>query len=575
MRQTTFATIVFSLTLIATTVSSVQPSAPPLLKQERIGAPAINLTAAELATLGDPLFELVFRENAAATALSQIEPLIQPDAQKRHTFVVDENIVDPRRRQQRRAVLTFTGSNRGIVLDSNVMLSVTFSSEDFPDEPSFIEAWGWDNQRSRYNYYKLDREGTPDQRRTWKFRNTSADADLLSPGDRAGTCLRCHINGAPVMKELSFPWNNWHSPAASSNTTYLTAASPAGVRWPVTANPHLAAALSGAEDLEVGGVLPAITQFNTRRLNAQLTRSDVDGNIALTNGRATVVGARRLLRPLFLTTEVNLISAKQRSGLHPLPAISTTGPAQDVLVPPSFFLNANILAGGTPAQYKGLGLVNALQLGQVARLSPAEYTKLVVESRLQLAGKEPGDAEFAWFGPEPSHVDNDFIDRLLRRGVITPAFAASVLGVDLETPVFSEKRASLLHFIPDSFTFPMPATPLASDDLRSTVMRQVAATNPAPGSPEQEFLDNLRDADPVARLRTRIDAYAARIKAALQQPSTRPTELTRLFQALNDRRIRMLQDAFLGVLDETGDRLLPLPPLSRPPITGSGGQVIR
>jgi hypothetical protein len=455
------------------------------------------------------------------------------------------------------------------------MLSVTFSSETFPDRPRFIEAWGWDNQRSRYNYYKLDQTGTPDQRPTWKLRATSIDADLLSAADRSGTCLQCHVNGAPVMKELAFPWNNWHSPAASSNTAYLTAVAPAAVRWPVSTDTHLAPPrLSGAENLEVGGILPAITQFNTRRLNAHLTRTDTDGNIDVREGRITVIGARRLLRPLFVTTEVNLISARQRSGLHPLPSISTVGPSQDVVLPSSFFLNANILAGGTPAQYKGLGLTNAAQLGDIARVSPAEYKRLVLNTKLQLAGREPGDAEFAWFVPEPSHVDNDFIDRLLRRGVITPAFAAAALLVDLETPVFSDRRASLLHFVPNTFSFPASPAPAGGvDELRNAVIAEIVARTPTEGSPELSFLEHLQDPDPVATLRTEIDAYAARLRTAFGQAATRTAELDRLFSILNTRRSQMLQNDVLGALDETGDRLLPVPPLSRRPITGSGGQI--
>ena len=46
-----------------------------------------------------------------------------------------------------------------------------------------------------------------------------------------------------------------------------------------------------------------------------------------------------------MTTEYNVISAAQPSGLHPFPAVGT-GPEEDVAVPDTFFLNANLLAGG-------------------------------------------------------------------------------------------------------------------------------------------------------------------------------------------------------------------------------------
>jgi len=554
-----------------------QPGPATLLKQERDGAPAANLTAAEFGTLGDPFFELVLRDNASADTLSAIEQLIQPDPKQRRTFVVDETIVDPRQGQQRRAVLAFVGSNQGITLDSNVMLSVSFSSERFPDQPRFVEAWGWDNQRARYNYYKLDQTGTPDLRRTWKFRGSSENADLLSASDRVGTCLQCHINGAPIMKELAFPWNNWHSDAASSSTDYLRSTSPPDRRWPVTADEHLAAGrLQGAELLEVGGILPSITQFNNRRVNEHLRRRDADGNIEVRDGRSTVVNGQRLLKPLFVTTEVNLISARQRSGLHPFPKPSTTGPGQNVVVPATFFLNSVLLAGGTPAQLKGLELKNVSQFGKIAVLTPAEYKQLVVDARLELAGREPGDADFAWFVPEASHIDNDLVERLLARRIVSRAFVAAVASVDLEVPIFSDKRAALLRFVPDTFAFPGPDAPAQQpDELMATVIARLQEHAPPEGTPEHEFLQNLTDPDPVQRLSRKVDAYAARVATSLKASADRQAELKRLFSLLVQRRIRMLNDETLGALDETGDRLLPLPPLSRRSITGSGGQIIQ
>ncbi len=132
------------------------------------------------------------------------------------------------------------------------MLSVAFDSERFADNMRFIEVLAWDNAHGRYNYYKLDQTGTPDQRMSWKFRGSSEDADLLNDADREGTCMQCHINGAPVMKELPFPWNNWHS--LQSRADYLTTAAPVAQQWPVSADRRLGTRLNGAERLETGGI---------------------------------------------------------------------------------------------------------------------------------------------------------------------------------------------------------------------------------------------------------------------------------------------------------------------------------
>jgi len=489
------------------------------------------LSAAELSSLGDPFFNLVLKSRADATSLSVIENLIQPVASDRHTFVVDEGIADSRRGQSRRVVLTFSGSNGPEILNTNVMLSAQFSSEAFPDNQRFLEAWGWDNHRGRYNYYKLDRTGTPDMRVSWKFRGSSDDADLLSSADRAGTYMACHINGAPVMKELVFPWNNWHSSA--SQATYLTSAAPSAGRWAVAADSHLQR-LEGAEDLETS-IFSAISQFNIRRLNRALVREDATGNIAVdAAGSSKVKEGRRLLRPLFETTEYNIISARQKSGLH-LPAGNQTGAGQAVGIPASFFLNSSIIAQSGPAQIVGLGIARAADFGKVT-LTAQEYTAAVKSSEVRLGGGL-GDADFAWLTPEPSHVDNDMVDRLLRRGIVSPQFVASVMAIDIENPIFSPERALLLRFIPNEFEF-SPTSKNHPDDLATKVIAALVAANPAAGSSESTLLAALRSPDPLKLLADQVDVYHARVSSRLSNPQSRQAEIDRLFALLVQRRLR-------------------------------------
>jgi hypothetical protein len=128
------------------------------------------LSADEKERLQDPVFRLVLAQRPDEIRLAKIEEMIQPDRTKRRIFVVDEEIKNPRPPQSRRAVIDFLGSNQGVPLDRNVMLSISFSSERVP-EITDVEAWGWDDTRGVYNYYKLDREGTPT--RSWKLRATS------------------------------------------------------------------------------------------------------------------------------------------------------------------------------------------------------------------------------------------------------------------------------------------------------------------------------------------------------------------------------------------------------------------
>jgi hypothetical protein len=428
------------------------------------------------------------------------------------------------------------------------MLSVIFDSDRI--RPGFIEAWGWDGVRGRYNYYKVD--GNPP---AWKFRTSSVDADNLAPEARKGTCLACHINGAPVMKELPLPWNNWHSFKSLQN--YLTA-SGAG-HWPIAEGAHLAA-LSGAENLETGFILPSIIQFNGRRIDGLIRKTAAGAPATFPGGLQEITDGPRLLRSLFETTEYNIGSSGDLSGLHPFAPVHN-GPTKKFAVPDTFFLNANILAGGGPPQYQGLGIDDARQFGNLASVAPAEYTKLVNTSGVKF-DTTPGDSNFAWFVPEASHSDNHMIDALVKRGIITPQFAAAVLAVDLENPVFSVRTPGLRKFIPATFRFKPRQGGIAPaahpDDLTKTVIAALNAAAPSAGTPEADFLAVLQTPNPVAVLRQRVLEYKARVQSRLAG-AQRDAELTRLFNLAVQRRKAALTHPVLQALNETRTLLFAVP----------------
>lgn len=529
--------------------------APLALKQLEDGGP-IEPIGADLASLGDRFFEIVLARHADVTNLAQIEALLQPDASKRETFVVHEDIANPAPGQSRRSVLVFRGTNAatGAILQPNVALSVFFSSDSFSDEPAVIEAWGWDADRFRYNYYKLDRSGFLNRTLSWKFRGSSIGADLRSDEERAGTCFQCHVNGAPIMKEFSFPWNNWHSFKSPAN--YLQDS------WPVRTSPRLSnGALKSAEILETEFIRDAIANFNDTRITAALRRG-ADGELQRdAAGNVELFEARRVLKPLFVTTEVNFISSGQLSGMHRFPGGGSGRPSGPIGVPSTFFLNANLIAGGGPTGYLGFGSSDAREFEQKVRVEPAEYRALVDDRQLRLGGAR-SDANFAWFVPEPSHVDNSMVDRLLRRGAVTPHFAAAVLAIDLERPIFSSRRAELLRFVPARYAFHPTSNGPASEPhpLTTAVVAALRAEELEPGSPAHELLSLLESTDAVAELKVRVREYLSRVQRLLATSETRQAELERLMDRAIEVRRRVRDDPLLGLLDEeTGHRLLPLP----------------
>jgi hypothetical protein len=505
------------------------PTKPALLQQATDGSAPQPMTAAELAKLKDPMFQLVLKNNADVKTLAAVNQLLKPT--KQSVFVVDEQIADiaPKvgdRLANRRAIVTLEGTTSGQKLDQNVLFSVSFNSEKFA-VGNFIEVMGWDESSGSFNYYKFN-QAKGETAPTWKFRGNSKDADLLSPTARQATCMQCHINGGPVMKELVLPWNNWDS--FSDKISYL---SPGAKSWPIAnAADSPLKNLEGAETLETGVIMPGITRFNTRRIN-QLKSAD---------GK-TITDARRLLKPLFVTTEANLISSAALSSLHPL---AKRPSSSEFTIPQTFFINQTLLDR----------LNITAPFFEFNTLNGKDYEQLVRQTKTTLNGQQPGDNNFAWFVPEAGFIDSDYVSQLLNQEMIPSAFVAAAAAIDLENPVFSASRAKLWSdkILPAQFKTG------ANGDLIPQVVKNLEALNPAAGTPEALFLQRLKSpTTAVASLKTQVDQYVNRERTRLganAKPKDRSQELIRLYKLMLQRREAMLKDANLKSLDETGGKLL-------------------
>jgi hypothetical protein len=484
-----------------------------------------EMTPAKRAELQDPLFKLVISQHPEVIRLADILSMIQPDQAKRRMFVIDEEIKSPRTPAARRSVIDFIGSNAGIGLEGSVMLSISFRSSGMPQSPA-IEAWAFDDQSGNFNFYKLDKAGSG--LLTWKFRGSSAEAATLplTASARAGTCLRCHTSGVPIMKELVLPWNNWDSGQSPNPYLHKGLAN----AWPVVNDPQY------LEPDDAYALEPTI-EAAIRRFNlGKLPKPDAQGEF-------NVQQAKVVLRPLFETTEVNLTSAQRASGLHPLSPDPQNGPAQPIVPPDSFFLQSSILAD--------LGITVAAGFGSEATFTPEQYKTSVAAEGLKIFPRSgqpaAGDNNFAWFAPEQGFAAVHWISMLHQRRILSPAFIAAVLAVDLKTPIFSQRRKDLLAFIPDTFTV-VPGEPHPDRLTRDAITRLEAASPPA-GSAAAEFLDLLRKQDPVQELRSRVVSYRAEV---------RQTDRSQLFKRLVQSRKDLLAHPMFKCLKEF-DALFALP----------------
>ena len=190
-----------------------------LRKQARDGAPIKALTAAERAALGDPLFKLVLQASPTETTLDGIERRLMGTDGMRRLFVVHEEGLDPTPGRFLRAVLTYRGTTQNQQLQPNVALSVSFDHQGLSTDG--LEAWGWDDARSRYNYYRLDRQ-PGEAGLTWKFRGSSVGADALSNNG-----ARRHLHALPHQRGTGD-----EGAAAAVEQLALVQVAPRLSRWP-------------------------------------------------------------------------------------------------------------------------------------------------------------------------------------------------------------------------------------------------------------------------------------------------------------------------------------------------------
>ena len=505
-------------------LSAASANAQSIQLQPTDSANPVALPSEIEAQLDDPFFKIVIKPHPQVQQLQQIIDLVQDRPSDRKLFVVGEHIgmtLQSGCSASRRTVMAFSGTNKksGLVLDNNVFFSFFLS----PIGPTGdLEVIAWDQKNGTYNYYRLDSAGAPKGQKTWKLRNISTDLRTASPKQLSGSCLRCHVNGGPVMKEFSFPWNNWHSSQFRASYLQRGQSSPA-TEWPSAKLPILQQ-LSNAEQLE------AIIQSSLQRF----ADSEINRHLQLNaDGSTSAINLTRLLSGVFQPTELNLVSSATKSGLDGGPLTSpATSP---IKIPDSFFVNIGMMRDlGLPALKAPSNVAQGFTAGDRG-LSLAEYRTLTAKSNVPCLNGQ--DTIFAWFGPEISEFDRTMVARLVQRRILDPGFVAAVLAIDLENPMFSDSRAGLLKHVPDS------VTNVPSDEIAGAIQKQVIANLEAVpaanrAAAESDLLDLLTSNKALDALNQRVEAYWQRVQQSLDpaNPTARQDKLGALFRTLQANR---------------------------------------
>ena len=353
----------------------------------------------------------------------------------------------------------------------------------------FLQLIAWDADSGSFNFY--ERLGGA----TWSWAGSSKEA--LTGATRGQGCFRCHVNGAPVMKELKKPWNNWKS----QNTTVSAGILPPDS--PLRTDPMFLRPANG-EELESEIIRAGVRRWDAARVPKMLVEGEVRD-------------APTLLRQLFDSTTVNLVSSPSESRAN----------TPQVLLPLEFFLNRdalfNVIGLASPPDFQPPGVPR-----DVYRAALQRFEFALVSG----AFRQPGDTHFAFLVPEPAFEDVNALREMLARKLIDRKFAASVLMVDFPNPVFSPARCTLLKYIPAAGTI----RPDGSSDLPERVAEAIAqaAKSLPEESPERQFLANwgLPDADWEATYASRIRSYLDAVRDRL----TRPGGFDRYVELAESRR---------------------------------------
>jgi hypothetical protein len=317
------------------------------------------------------------------------------------------------------------------------------------------------------------------------------------------SCTDCHVGGGLLMKELRFPWVFWNSGAAR-----LVESVPK-VQGAVTVwNAKPAHPVNIAEFLE-RDTITSITRANNSLSNAVANKELLQRSLFVAKVKSEKISIqvptyRDTLFPLFCDRSVT-IAASPSNKKDP-----------GFVVPPDLFLNRLLVPNAEGAltlmqkNGRAVALVNESRLDMTGDADTQDFGAFsrfamvdkglwmpAANAALTTAGQDGDGPLFPMTIPARGFADDDWIPRLVQRGIIEESFAQSVLMVDIHNPVFSEARCGLLKYfdqgglagakIGDMGALNDPATAKKITALFRAAVSAKAATD----GPEKEFLNVL------------------------------------------------------------------------------------
>ena len=276
------------------------------------------------------------------------------------------------------------------------------------------------------------------------------------------------------MKELRLPWNNWHSQAASIPREAIPDTAIRDSALFVDKRP--------AEELE-----RSVRAWASQAISARVAEKATGKKL---------LEAPRLVRALFETTTVNLTTSNSLSDA------TATAPLD---LPTRFFVNSDLLSAVLKVKIPPFS----------AKIRRDHYLSAIDKFNFRLeqdAFVRKGDTRFAFLVPEPAMEETSLLQQLVAKNVVTPHFALSVQLIDFQNPVFSQARAQLLQYVPDTATLKSGASDL-SEKTAAAIIKAAATADP--GSPEKLFAEHyaMKPEALRAEAEKRLKGYLAAVRA--------------------------------------------------------------
>jgi hypothetical protein len=262
-----------------------------------------------------------------------------------------------------------------------------------------IEAIAYDFKKGLFNFYELI--GSISEQPQWFYRGDSLDALednkhlKISSNPQFGKkmrCSACHNSGGPIMKELEFPHNDWWTKKKG-----------------LPLGPNMAS--------------PPLKKYLTQFIDASDFSKNVQRGMKLLerNSNHNSRSLKEKLRPLFCTTEINLVSD----------TLPLSSPLNVIHVSSEIFINP-LLQSAISLKMRKDFYIEALQ----------KINSNFPETNLL-------DADHAFLAPVKSRINQLQVKNLIVSRVIDLEFTLDVLSIDYQNPLFSQKRCGLLKFLPD------------------------------------------------------------------------------------------------------------------------------